>query len=504
VILELMTMAGGSAAITNAAQVTDQGTAPEYFWEAENTGGLYTLGTAVLVTPARMLTAAHCVNGDQNIPFATSNFGLFPGAVIYFSRGAAVDTNNLTVFNKFTPDAQNHPDYTWVAWDKNTPMQFDNPLTTLDDLAVIPLDARVPSYEAVPATLPFDPDGTLHPCAGAFSGSFRGYAGYELTEATGSTDIATYYFPSGFGPYAERYSNDVSFFDFIPKLGHVLDLFAPGHHNLLEHGDSGGPLYQSAKLCGINSERWPFEADCVVDPLAIPPIQCHIYAENWHTRVDTADAETFLHPLLVDSQGNWIGTCGGKGEPHLQNIDTDNDLIPDACDPCPTVYDKRYHDTGVYTDYTDTDGDGIPDICDACPDTGVGDGDTGRVRTPSAGRSRTGRLPATCGCTISRRFAGTSYRSRARFRARCSLPPTFPTRAVSGLSIRPDSTRRERGSCATISRRTPSSGWASGCAPRSSIASSSPDPTKATCSSAVARGSPITSPAWCSSPVAER
>ncbi len=333
-----------------------------------------------------MITAAHCVNGDANWPLATSDYGLFPGATIYFTRGSPVFLGSFTVFNKFTPNKD--PNYTWVAWAKDSPMQFDIPATTLKDLAVIPLDVRVPKYEAVPAVLPFDPDGTPHPCSPDFTGRFLGY-GHDyanqnyLTEATGSTFISTYYFPWGNGPYAENYEDTLGFVgDTTPLIGDTFQLLQPGHPTLLEHGDSGGPLYQGAKLCGINSERVPFEPDCTFDPLSFPPFECGIRAENWHTRVDTTDAKNFLLPLLRDSKGNWIGTCGGKGPEALQDVDTDGDLIPDACDPCPTVKDQMYHDTGVYTDYPDSDGDGIPDICDACPDVGVNGGDSGRVFTP--------------------------------------------------------------------------------------------------------------------------
>ncbi len=187
----------------------------------------------------------------------------------------------------------------------------------------------------------------------------------------------------------------------IPGISNIYNFFVGGGSvQLLDHGDSGGPLYDGQKLCGVNSSfrAWPHCDLCTcipdLDPncTCIPgTVKCNLYVENEQTRIDTVDARDFLigrlqsnkpERLLVDSKGNWIGTCGGEGPASKQDIDTDGDLIPDACDPCPTVYDAQYHDTGVYTDYTDTDGDGIPDICDNCPDTGthepVGPSDPGR------------------------------------------------------------------------------------------------------------------------------
>jgi hypothetical protein len=54
----------------------------------------------------------------------------------------------------------------------------------------------------------------------------------------------------------------------------------------------------------------------------------------------------------------------------LRDVDTDDDLIPDACDPCPTIPTRdasgqNTYDLGGGPD--DGDHDGVPDACDNCP-----------------------------------------------------------------------------------------------------------------------------------------
>lgn len=71
---------------------------------------------------------------------------------------------------------------------------------------------------------------------------------------------------------------------------------------------------------------------------------------------------------VIDQQGRFMGEClpaEAAAAPALSDMDTDGDLLPDACDPCPTVLDPTYRFTGV-VNRTDTDGDGVPDACDNC------------------------------------------------------------------------------------------------------------------------------------------
>ncbi|MCC6645077.1 MAG: thrombospondin type 3 repeat-containing protein, partial [Polyangiaceae bacterium] len=176
-------------------------------------------------------------------------------------------------------------------------------------------------------------------------------------------------------------------------------VLAGGYHGSLS-GDSGGglfPAWQPRLLCGVISRHY---TETHVDPLDIfssgSPAGYRVLSEV--AALDTVAAQSFLRGSGVwDSLGRLKGYCdkGGGGVGVGEDIDTDGDQIPDACDPCPRLADPLYPVAGAYTLQFDTrldrdgdgvnenelavggsgtgravndaDGDGAPDVCDSCP-----------------------------------------------------------------------------------------------------------------------------------------
>jgi hypothetical protein len=103
-----------------------------------------------------------------------------------------------------------------------------------------------------------------------------------------------------------------------------------------------------------------------LDPFSGPPgFNCNGVLENHYADITRDDVRNWYTPVLFDAKGRLKGTCGeavGSREP-LNDLDTDGDTIPDACDPCPHKVDEDYDITTT----PDTDEDGVPDRCDLCP-----------------------------------------------------------------------------------------------------------------------------------------
>jgi len=159
-------------------------------------------------------------------------------------------------------------------------------------------------------------------------------------------------------------------------------------------GDSGGGLIRSGSnpnnpfndlLCGTVSGHYLNEICSLVpfvDPIFIPFV---LRIDTVTTSVWSAEAENFLRPHIIDSGGNIRGTCSSTipTSPAMlalgEDTDSDGDTIPDACDPCPGVYDATYIRSGVIggafkvsknvgeITLADRDGDQVPDVCDVCP-----------------------------------------------------------------------------------------------------------------------------------------
>lgn len=119
-------------------------------------------------------------------------------------------------------------------------------------------------------------------------------------------------------------------------------------------GDSGGALIDAdtGNLCGVNSRFYPG---------GVVPF---LYVGTEMAALDSDAAQQFLNDFIFDRAGNFLGECN-SGPTNLRDIDTDNDLIPDACDPCPDVPEPT--EDGVFLEPADFDHDGVPDACDNCP-----------------------------------------------------------------------------------------------------------------------------------------
>jgi hypothetical protein len=218
------------------------------------------------------------------------------------------------------------------------------------DLALIPLDRRVPLSRVSPGGLPYNADGSS---AGGCPDSFTGnYFGYSFSQdmllgwnnpATGDAGIRqrgthAVSLDTSMGVYAGQFSLGAEIFDFIPGLGELLAA-ATGSGNLqiLEAGDSGGPLFNASTVCGINSRAYPLIPSChpaiCVAGVCLPfPVICGLYIENHHTTVDSSDKREWILNEIVDPTGvRFRGICD-EGDPLLRDIDSDRDLIPDGCD----------------------------------------------------------------------------------------------------------------------------------------------------------------------------
>jgi hypothetical protein len=53
-------------------------------------------------------------------------------------------------------------------------MNFNDPLVSVQDLAIIPIDERIPLSVVSPAKLPFDRD-RVEPCPSGFNGTYQGF-----------------------------------------------------------------------------------------------------------------------------------------------------------------------------------------------------------------------------------------------------------------------------------------------------------------------------------------
>lgn len=320
--------------------------------------------SGVPISPGHVLVSAHCVNGSYNVPFASGKSGAFPGDLIVIR-----DQSNTEI-------ATSH-DLPFKALTSESPMNFSSPLASVHDLAVLPLDHRLAVSVAPPARLPFDHTWASDNCPTNFYGTFYGYAS-GLRK--GSAQITR----GGYSMFGDVYRAEFSVtsifeqlpdFTGLPAFGQLLD-----DNPVLEDGDSGGPMFYGDKLCGINSGRWPSfscswhwevcEFDICV-PLPVPYFSCDLGMTNLYTRVDAAGLSLLSlyqsKPPLFDSRGLLFGTCPPGTPGPYDDVDSDGDFLPDACDPCPTRLDKAYRFDGTYTPLDDSDGDGIADECDRCP-----------------------------------------------------------------------------------------------------------------------------------------
>ena len=325
--------------------------------------------TGVLVSPNRIISAAHCFNRkiDNPNPWAQPQDIIGPWQVAVFN-GPTANTNprvgNHTPVTIATgPIAALGAEWEVHRMTYDSPMMFQEPDRSEDDLVVIPLDVPITNVEW--AELPFDDAEIWNSwaCPADFDAEFFGYgegSSGTSTKRRGAEDVYT----SG-GIYGDIYATE---FDYI---GWFIDWLAVdlGNYNIIQAGDSGGPMFNklSGRLCGINSAFWwPPTPTC--EFLWYPPfLWCEISMRNHYTRINRDEAIDFLRPWLFDEDGRLMGTCFEEEGTGL--IDTDGDHIPDQCDPCPNVADPEYRSTGRFADWDDWDEDGVPDLCDNCPRT---------------------------------------------------------------------------------------------------------------------------------------
>jgi Galactose oxidase, central domain/Thrombospondin type 3 repeat len=350
--------------------------------------------SAVLVTPTRVLLAAHCIQGALNgeflnSPNPTGYYEPALGVPIRIVNDAAV-AFNASVYPQpgdvatYTPNPA-VPGFVPVTFEKSRPINYLVPTAPEHDLAVIPLDRRIPMSQIMPVHLPFDETGFIDECDQNFDGHFYGYGGsyFAPIEAVGSfprQDAITgvgRVGPSIFGDtYRASFDQNDLFYSFLPDFirGSLLEsLLGVTQFHLIEPGDSGGPMLQGSKLCGINGGIYVSPLSCEVSCDNLNPLSCTygcgIAVDDLWARVDSIDAVNWLigpeRPLL-DSVGHFHGTCGNDAPAGFEDIDTDGDGIPDGCDPCPHNPDAGYMTTGTVDNQPDLDHDGVRDDCDNC------------------------------------------------------------------------------------------------------------------------------------------
>lgn len=221
------------------------------------------------------------------------------------------------------------------------------------DLALIQLDSRVPVSTIRPLHPPMTATGDVDTSLECYyqvhdADSFNAWVvGYGRVGWWDSVSYRNY-------PWQDEYDYEAQQpGDFV-----IRNNWSPGlNYSGSLQGDSGGALVTARAdgammLCGINSRFYPTATGVSSAAADVASINNIAFLKAAH---------------VVDAAGNFMGECN-SGPLERRDIDSDDDLIPDACDPCPTTPDLGYRKTGIIQNFgPDTDGDGVADGCDSCP-----------------------------------------------------------------------------------------------------------------------------------------
>lgn len=175
-------------------------------------------------------------------------------------------------------------------------------------------------------------------------------------------------------------------------------------------GDSGGALLRDHVLCGVLSSgpHRPEDGGKIRAAAANSP----------------ANLAFMLAAPIIDEMGSFMGECH-SGPLEGRDVDSDGDLIPDSCDPCPLTPDPDYRYTGRITrpvDISDADNDGFPDACDPCPPSlYIARGGIAAERRASIGVSTDGALSSRIATRIRRATSVTYARALLRTSTQLAL-----------------------------------------------------------------------------------